>query len=35
LINAILHYLGQRPYVEVMNLINAIQQEVKEKEDAS
>lgn len=38
LLNAILQYLGQRPYVEVMNLITAIQKETQEQveqEDAS
>lgn len=33
LINAILHYLGQRPYVEVMNLIKAIEQEAQEQKE--
>jgi hypothetical protein len=27
LLNAILQYLGNRPYVEVVNIITAIQQE--------
>jgi hypothetical protein len=29
LVNAILQYLGQRPFVEVSNLINGIQQEAQ------
>jgi hypothetical protein len=29
LVNAILQYLGQRPFVEVSNLINSVQQEAK------
>jgi hypothetical protein len=29
LVNAILQYLGQRPFVEVSNLINGIQTEAK------
>ena len=29
LVNAILQYLGNRPFVEVANLINGIQQEVQ------
>jgi hypothetical protein len=33
LINAILNYLGQRPYVEVMNLIKAIEQEAQEQKE--
>jgi hypothetical protein len=33
LLNAILQYLGQRPYVEVVNLIKAIEQEATEQKD--
>jgi len=29
LVNALLQYLGQRPFVEVSNLINGIQEEAK------
>lgn len=29
LVNAILQYMGQRPFVEVANLINGIQQEAQ------
>ena len=29
LVNALLQYLGQRPFVEVSNLINGIQQEAQ------
>jgi hypothetical protein len=32
LINAVLSYLGNRPYVEVVNLITAIQAEAAKKE---
>lgn len=31
LLNAILQYLGNRPYVEVAGIINAIQQEAAKK----
>jgi len=31
LLNAILQYLGQRPYAEVVGLIKAIEQEAKEQ----
>lgn len=31
LLNAILQYLGQRPYVEVVGLIKAIEQEAQEQ----
>jgi len=31
LINAILQYLGQRPYVEVVGLIKAIEKEAQEQ----
>jgi hypothetical protein len=31
LINAILQYLGQRPYAEVFTLINAIEKEASEQ----
>lgn len=31
LLNAILQYLGQRPYVEVVNLIKAIEKEASEQ----
>ena len=34
LLNAILQYLAQKPYGEVFQLINAIQQEAAKKEDA-
>lgn len=33
LINAILQYLGNRPYVEVVNIITAIQAEAAKKAD--
>jgi hypothetical protein len=33
LLNAILQYLGQRPYVEVMGLIKAIEQEAQEQKE--
>jgi hypothetical protein len=33
LVNTLLQYLGGRPYVEVANLISAIQQEVSKKEE--
>lgn len=32
LVNSILNYLGQRPFVEVANLINGIQQAAAPKE---
>ena len=39
LVNAILQYLGSRPFVEVANLINGIQQEaegqIKQPEEQS
>jgi hypothetical protein len=34
LLNAILQYLSQRPYVEVMGLIKAVEQEVQEQQVA-
>jgi hypothetical protein len=33
LVNAILHYFGQRPYVEVVGLIKAIEQEAQEQKE--
>jgi len=33
LLNAILQYLGQRPYVEVVNLIKAMEQEAQEQKE--
>ena len=33
LLNAILQYLGNRPYVEVVNIITAIQQEAAKSPD--
>jgi hypothetical protein len=33
LINAVLNYLGNRPYVEVVNLITAIQSEASKEKD--
>jgi hypothetical protein len=33
LLNGILQYLGQRPYVEVAGLIKAIEQEAQEQTD--
>ena len=35
LLNAILQYLGQRPYVEVVNLIKAIEKEAQEQQDGN
>lgn len=35
LVNAILNYLGSRPYVEVASLINGIQQAAAPKETES
>jgi hypothetical protein len=35
LLNAILQYLGQRPYVEVFGLIKAIEQEAKEQQNGN
>jgi hypothetical protein len=35
LLNAILQYLGQRPYVEVVGLIKAIEQEAQEQKENS
>lgn len=31
LVNAILHYLGSKPFVEVAGLINSIQQQASEQ----
>jgi len=31
LLNAILQYIGQRPYAEVANLIKAIEKEIQEQ----
>jgi len=33
LLNAILQYLGQRPYVEVVGLIKAIEKEAQEQKE--
>ena len=33
LINAVLQYLGQRPYVEVAGLIKALEQEAQEQKE--
>jgi hypothetical protein len=33
LINAVLQYLGQRPYVEVAGLIKAMEQEAQKQQD--
>jgi len=33
LVNNLLQYLGSRPYVEVANLISAIQQEASKQEE--
>jgi len=35
LVNAILQYLGSRPYTEVFPLIEAIQKEAKEQRDSA
>jgi len=34
LVNAILQYLGSRPYAEVFQLVEAIQKEAKENNEA-
>ena len=35
LVNAILQYLGSRPYTEVFQVIEAIQKEAKEQNEAA
>lgn len=35
LVNALLNYLGSRPFVEVANLINRVQEEAKGQEPES
>jgi hypothetical protein len=34
LVNAILQYLGKQPYVDVFQLVEAIQKEAKEQQNA-
>jgi hypothetical protein len=35
LLNAILQYIGQRPYAEVANIIKAIEKEIQEQAEQS